>query len=143
MLTTTWRALIGGFIALLVVVVPVGQSGAKPVAGRGKIQGVIMDHNTKKPVSGGAVRLLVPKGEDAKGGWTKVDDKGIEVTTSEDGGFAFEKVAPGKYILHFAYPANPMSPGGAGVVRNEDATVLTVVVTGGKTTDIGKGWVQR
>jgi hypothetical protein len=143
MLTMAWRRILCSLIGFSLVAAPLAQSSAKPVAGAGKIQGVIMDHDTNGPVSDGTVHLLAPKGGSAKDGWTKVDDQRIEVTTSANGSFVFDKVAPGNYILHFAYPSNPMSPGGASVVRKEDATVLTIVVSRGKTTDVGKVWVQR
>jgi hypothetical protein len=145
MLTMAWRRILCSLVGFSLVAVPVGQSSAKPVAGAGKIQGVIMDHDTNGPVSDGTVHLWIPKGGPAKDGWTKVDDQRIEATTSATGSFVFDKVAPGNYILAFAYPPNPMSPRGASVevVRKEDATDLTIVVSRGKTTDVGKVWVQR
>lgn len=107
---------------------------------KGQIKGVIMNYDTKKPVSGHQVCLLAPKGSVKADGWQAVDDLKIEVTTSEDGSFIFKNINPGKYILMLKYSG--LKPINYASVRHENAKGVEVKLDSDQIIDVGKVWVQ-
>jgi hypothetical protein len=113
--------------------------------GEGQIKGILMNYDTKEPVSGHQVLIFAPKGSVKADGWQDVDDLKIEVTTFENGAFVFEKIPPGKYVFMVKYRTSGSSlmPNfNFAIVRHEDAKSAEVTLDSSRVIDLGKVWIQ-
>jgi hypothetical protein len=122
---------------------PVYAAGNEKPSGTIQIRGIIMDHDTNKPVTDKKVQLFAPTGAPDKDGWVKLEDLKITTTTSSKGEFVFEKLAPGRYTMMVEYVSS--AAGGMtfpASVRKKDGSELIVTAKDGETIDIGEGWIQ-
>jgi hypothetical protein len=124
----------------------IGADAASDDTGRksakGQIQGRLLEYETSEPIAGRQVRLFSPKCAGTPAGWDDVDDLKIEVTTSKDGTFKFEKLNPGRYIfmLRIKLLSNP-EPAYANI-RYENAKIIEVKLVEDQKVDLGKVWTQ-
>jgi hypothetical protein len=111
----------------------------------GQIKGILMNYDTKEPVSGHQVQIFALKGTGKADGWQEVDDLKIEVTTLKNGAFGFEKIPPGKYVFMVKYRTSGsgfMPYFDSAIVRYENAKPVEVTLDSGRIIDLGKVWVQ-
>jgi len=107
----------------------------------GQIKGILMNYDTKQPISGYQIHLFAIKGAVKANRWQEVDDLKIEVSTSEAGAFAFNKIIPGKYSFMVKYRA-PTSDLIFATIRNENGKGIEANLVSGQILDLDKVWVQ-
>jgi hypothetical protein len=117
-----------------------GKNPTAPSSEGVEITGVVMDYDTKMPVTSGTVHAYLRKGDADEKGWAPVEDTKIASKVESTGRFRLAGVKPGTYLLMVEEPG--ALPFAFAVVRGEDGKTMTVEVTTKLSVDVGRVWVQ-
>ncbi len=103
---------------------------------KAKITGVVMNYDTKQPVTDATVRLYMRTGEPDDEGWAPVEDTKISAQLDSDGKFSLAGVETGTYLLVVEKSQT------FATARHEDSETVRVEVTSQASVDVGRVWVQ-
>jgi hypothetical protein len=113
----------------------------------GKIKGILMDHDTYRPLPGQILGILALKGSVKADGSQDAEDLKKEVITSKDGSFTLSNIPPGEYCViikkNITTSSGIMLPNETvDTVKTENRRTITVQSKIWQVIDMGKVWVQ-
>jgi hypothetical protein len=100
------------------------------------IKGILMDRDANIPISATNLKLFALKGAPNKDGWASIDVLDIQVTPSKSGGFIFDKLVPGKYIMMVKFPKTYT------IVKEENGKIIIAILSKGQILDLKTVWVE-
>jgi hypothetical protein len=112
-------------------------------AGGARITGIVMNHDSKQPLTNAVVRLYLRKGVPNEKGWAPVKETKFSAGLDSEGKFSVAGVKAGTYILMVEKDqTSPTASPQSSVARHEDGKTLTIEVTSKAQIDVGQAWIQ-
>jgi hypothetical protein len=108
----------------------------------GQIMGVLVDADTRQPVAGAELGILIEKEAPTTEGGFPYEDLNLPAKTSTSGEFRFRGLPAGKYVIAMLHKPAAAGWPTATFVQNDNHAMLVFILKEGQSRDLKVVWVK-